>query len=252
MKVTVGKILLLILAVVPSGLFAQDTTILRLDAYMNAAKKMGFNGNVLVARKGKVFYQQAFGYRNLETKEPLDNNSVFTIASVSKQFTAAAVLLLIEQHKLALNDSLRQYFPELPYHGITIREMLTHTSGLPEYFLFMGKYWNHDKIAHNSDLIRLLSEKGPPLLFQPGSRYHYSNTAYVLLASIVEKASGRSFKQFVADNIFKPLGMRRSVIHENPTQIEDISDYAKGFAHSDSLKKYLPADSIKAFQLVDY
>ena len=252
MKVTVGKILLLILAVVPSGLFAQDTTILRLDAYMNAAKKMGFNGNVLIARKGKVFYQQAFGYRNLETKEPLDNNSVFTIASVSKQFTAAAVLLLIEQHKLALNDSLRQYFPELPYHGITIREMLTHTSGLPEYFLFMGKYWNHDKIAHNSDLIRLLSEKGPPLLFQPGSRYHYSNTAYVLLASIVEKASGRSFKQFVADNIFKPLGMRRSVIHENPTQIEDISDYAKGFAHSDSLKKYLPADSIKAFQLVDY
>ena|ERR1700743_1840266 len=137
----------------PLSAGAQDSTAYHLADYMKAAQKLGFNGNVLAAKKGKIVYQEAFGYRNLDTKEPLGNNTVFTVASVSKQFTAAAILVLKEQHKLALTDSLRQYFPELPYHNITIRQMLTHTSGLPDYFLFMGKYWDHSKIAHNADLI---------------------------------------------------------------------------------------------------
>jgi CubicO group peptidase (beta-lactamase class C family) len=237
----------------PVSVLAQDSILVHLDAYMKAVQKLGFNGNVLVAKKGRIIYQQAFGYRNLDTKEPLDNNSVFTVASVSKQFTAAAILLLKEQHKLELTDSLRQYFPELPYHDVTIKEMLTHTSGLPDYFLFMGKYWDHNQIAHNGDVIRLLAEKKPPAFFKPGSRFRYSNTAYVVLASIVEKVSGQSFNDFVADRIFKPLHMKQSRVYTTlNNHIEKILDYAEGFTFSDSVKRYVPADSVKAFQLVDY
>jgi CubicO group peptidase (beta-lactamase class C family) len=250
---SVAVLLAAILLSGPVSSRAQDSTVSQLHAYMKAVQNLGFNGNVLVAKKGKIVYQDAFGYRNLDNKEPLDNNSVFTLASVSKQFTAMAILLLKEQHKLELTDSLRQYFPELPYHDITIKEMLTHTSGLPDYFTFMGKYWDHDKIAHNADLIRLLAEIKPPVFFEAGSRYRYSNTAYVLLASIVEKVSGESFKGFMAGHIFKPLKMKRSEVYTALTDhIEKIPDYADGFTLSDSLKKYVPADSVKAFQLVDY
>src|SRR5665213_1602221 len=121
---------------------AQDSTRLRLDAYMQAAAKMGFNGSILAAKNGKIVYQRSFGYKNLDTKEPLDNQTAFTLCSVSKQFTAMAIMLLNKQHKLRLSDSLRQYFPELPYHDITIENMLTHTSGLPDYQLLMVHNWD--------------------------------------------------------------------------------------------------------------
>jgi len=244
---------IIIAACVSLHLQAQDTVAKRLNNYMLAIQKLGFNGNVLVAKDGKIIFQQPFGYRNLDTKEPLDNNTVFTLASVSKQFTAVAILMLKEQHKLNLSDSLRQYFPELPYHNVTIRQMLTHTSGLPDYFLFMGKYWDHNKIAHNADLIRLLSEQKPPMLSKPGVKYHYSNTAYVLLAAIVEKVAGQPFNAFVANRMFKPLHMTRSSVYTTLTDhIERIPDYADGFTLSDSLKRYVPANTVAAFKLVDY
>src|SRR5678815_5694747 len=98
-----------------------------------------FNGNILIAKSGKVLYQKAFGYRNYDTKERLDNNSVFELASVSKQLTAMGILLLKEKGLIKLSDSLRKFFPELSYHNITIRNLLTHTSGLPAYEIFMER-----------------------------------------------------------------------------------------------------------------
>ena len=236
----------------PAHSYGQDSSKVHLDAYMQAAFKTGFNGNVLVAKKGRIIYQQAFGFRNFDTKISLDNQSVFTMCSVSKQFTATAIMLLKEAHKLTLNDTLRQYFPELPYQHITIANMLDHTSGLPDYQLLMVHNWNHNQIANNADLIKMLAAKRPPVFFKPGQKYHYSNTAYVLLASIIEKVSGQSYQDFITDHIFKPLGMRSSAIYAQPNDhpAGGIADYADGFMYSDSLKKYVPA--VNVYQLVRY
>jgi CubicO group peptidase (beta-lactamase class C family) len=236
----------------PAHSYGQDSSNYHLDAYMQAAFKTGFNGNVLVAKKGKIIYQQAFGFSNFDTKIPLDNQSVFTMCSVSKQFTAMAIMLLNEAHKLTLNDTLRQYFPELPYQHITIANMLDHTSGLPEYQLLMVHNWGHNQIANNTDLIKMLAAKRPPVFFKPGEKYRYSNTGYVLLASIIEKVSGQSYQDFITDHIFKPLGMRSSAIYAQPNDhpAGRIEDYADGFIYSDSLKRYVPA--VNVYPLVRY
>jgi len=130
--------------------------------------------------------------------------------------------------------------------------MLDHTSGLPDYQLLMVHNWNHNQIANNADLIKMLAAKRPPVFFKPGQKYHYSNTAYVLLASIIEKVSGQSYQDFIAGHIFKPLGMRSSAIYAQPNDhpAGGIADYADGFMYSDSLKKYVPA--VNVYQLVRY
>ena len=236
----------------PAHSHGQDSSKYHLDAYMQAAFNTGFNGNVLVAKKGRIIYQQAFGFRNFDTKTALDNQSVFTMCSVSKQFTAMAIMLLNEAHKLTLNDTLRQYFPELPYQHITIANMLDHTSGLPEYQLLMVHNWDHNQIANNTDLIKMLAAKRPPVFFKPGEKYRYSNTAYVLLASIIEKVSGQSYKDFISAHVFKPLRMGSSEVYnqayDHPK--DKIQAYADGFMYVDSLKKYVPA--VKVYELVHY
>lgn len=236
----------------PGYSFSQDNVNNSLAKYMEAAAKMGFNGNVLTAKNGEIIYQHAFGYRNFETKELLDNQTAFTLCSVSKQFTAMGIMLLKKEHKLKLTDSLRQYFPELPYHNITIENMLTHTSGLPDYQLLMVHNWDHNKIANNADLIRMLADKKLPGFFKPGQKYRYCNTAYVLLAAIIEKVSGKSYKDFMTAHIFRPLRMEYTGVY-NPYIDHDgdkMRDYADGFMYSDSLKTYVPAATI--YPLVHY
>jgi CubicO group peptidase (beta-lactamase class C family) len=225
----------------------------RLDEYMQAAAKMGFNGNVLVADNGNIIYRKAFGYSNLDTKHVLDNNSAFTIASVSKQFTAMGIMLLKQQGKLKLSDTLRQYFPQLPYQNISIENMLDHTSGLPEYFTLMANNWDYTKTAYNGNLIHVLMITQPAVFFKPGQRYRYSNTGYVLLASIIEKVSGLSYDDFMHKYIFGPLKMNSSRAEHSKSDFDGKNPgYAYGFSYSDSLKKFVPSQTIKAFRLVDY
>ena len=247
-KVLAGLSALLLLAG-PFYSFAQDSIRTRLDTYMRAAEKTGFNGDVLTAKNGKIVYQQAFGYRDFDSRALLDNQSAFTLCSVSKQFTAMAVMLLKEQHKLKLTDTLRKYFPELPYHNITIANMLTHTSGLPDYQLLMVHNWDHSKIAGNADLIKMLAEKRPPVFFKPGEKYRYCNTGYVMLAAIIEQVSGRPFQDFMREYIFKPAHMGSSHIY-NPATSSIKPRYARGFMYVDSLKKYVPA--VNVYPLVYY
>lgn len=217
------------------------------------AKHFNFNGNVLIAEKGKIVFQQSYGFANYDTKRLLNDSSVFELASVSKQFTAMSILLLMEKGKLKLTDSLRQYFPELPYSGITIRQMLTHTSGLPDYESKMNEKWDRSKIAFNKDMIAFLSTEKMPVNFLPGTSWEYSNTAFALLATIVEKVSGKTFAQFLAENIFTPLGMHHSRIYNTRRSLKDtIANYAYGFAYDDSLKKYFLPDSLADLNFVIY
>lgn len=178
---------------------------------------------------------------------------VLNLGSVSKQFTALSILLLREQGKLSLSDSLRKFFPELPYGGITVRHLLTHTSGLPDYIETMVAKWDHKKVAFNADMIGFLSREKPPILFKPGQRWEYSNTGYAMLASIVEKTSGQTFAQFTAQHIFKPLGMSRSRVYNTRYSApEVISDFAYGVVYSDSLGKYVRPDQLPQSDMVYY
>lgn len=246
---------LLFLMLLALNSLAQQTNYTdQLEAYMQAQVDVNrFNGNVLVAKNGQILYQKAFGYANYDTKTPLTLNSLFELASVSKQFTAMSILLLKEKGKLSLSDSLRKFFPELPYLGITIRHLLTHTSGLPDYEEAMAAKWNPKKVAFNADLIRFLAQEKPATLFRPGQKWVYSNTGYALLASIVEKVSGQPFAQFTAQRIFKPLGMNRSRIYNTRrSSTEVIPDYAYGYVYSDSLSRHVLPDSVASFRFVYY
>lgn len=223
------------------------------DFMLSQVSENDFNGNVLVAKEGKIIYKKSFGYADFDTKRLLNDSSVFELASVSKQFIAMGVLLLVQKRKIKLSDTLRQFFPQLPYHHITIKNLLTHTSGLPDADREMALKWNHKKIAFNKDVIHFLATEKPPIHFQPGSQWEYSNTAFVLLASLIEKVSGQSFRDFMAENIFKPLGMTHSEVCNTRRSLKEIiPDYAYGYVYSDSLKKYVLPDSLPEFDEVYY
>ena len=212
-----------------------------------------FNGNVLVAEKGNIIFQKSYGYADFDSGRMLNDSSVFELASVSKQFTAMGILLLMERDKLKLTDSLRHYFPELPYSNITLRHMLTHTSGLPGYESVMTEKWDKTKIAFNSDMIAFLVKEKLPASFSPGTKWEYSNTAYAILASIIEKVSGQTFAAFLAENIFKPLGMRHSRVYNTRRSLKDtIANYAYGYIYKPDTKKYILPDSDSSTNFVVY
>lgn len=216
-----------------------------MDEYLTAqAKYFKFNGNVLVAENGEIIFQKSYGYSDFDTKRMLNDTSVFELASVSKQFTATGILLLMDKGKLKLTDSLRQYFPELPYSNITIYHMLTHTSGLPDYMEVVMEKWDKSKVAFNNDVIQILAKEKLPVIFKPGEKWEYSNTAYMILASIVEKVSGQSFKDYMAANVFRPLVMTNTRIYNTRRSLKDtIPNYAFGYIYNDSLMKYILPDN---------
>ncbi|KUY30924.1 serine hydrolase domain-containing protein [Elizabethkingia ursingii] len=198
-----------------------------------AAKE--FNGNVLIAEKGKVVYEKSFGLANEKTKQKLDKNTVFELASVSKQFTAMGIVQLEKEGKLSYNDALTKYFPELGfYKPITIDNLLHHTSGLPDYMGLFNKSWDKKKIATNEDIVEVLAKHKPELLFAPGDKYEYSNTGYALLGLIIEKVSKQSYGDYLSKKIFKPLGMTNTRVYRSRYKPEKISNYALGYV-TDSL-----------------
>jgi len=226
----------------------------QLDEFLTGQQKYyRFNGNVLVAENGEIVLQKSYGYANFDNQRMLNDTSVFELASVSKQFTAMGILLLKDKGKLKLTDSLRQYFPELPYSNITIWHMLTHTSGLPDYFWAMIEKWDRTKIAFNNDLLAFLAKEKLPVQFEPGKKWEYSNTAYAILASIIEKVSGQTFSEFLSQYIFQPLGMKHTRIYNTRRSLKDtIANYAYGFQYNDSLKKYFMPDSVADTKFVIY
>lgn len=179
-----------------------------------AADHKLFSGMLLVAEKGKIIYQQGFGYADEANKKPITEETLFNLCSVTKQFTAIAIMQLKEQGKLNYDDKLVQYFPQLPYPAVTIRQLLHHTSGLPEYFAMLGSMWKEDRSPDNTAVIKLLAQYKLPLRFTPGEKHEYCNTGYMLLASLVEKLSGTTYEKYLAENIFSKAGMRQTVIYQ--------------------------------------
>ena len=184
--------------------------------------RSGLNGNVLVAQKGIVLYKNCFGLGHFERsqRDTLVEDSKFQLASLSKTFTAVGTLKLIEAGKLSLEDSIQKFYPDFPYHGITIRELLSHRSGLPNYqYAFddsmkVNFYKKEKPYPTNATIMHWFATVKPtPQRYNiPGRGFSYSNTNYMVLASIIEKATGQSYEAFIGKNIFEPLGMRQTYV----------------------------------------
>jgi CubicO group peptidase (beta-lactamase class C family) len=212
-------------------------------AAFEKAKNAGFSGVVLVAKNGKIQFYEAAGKRKFETDETLKKNDIFELASVSKQFTTMVIMMLKERGKLNFDDPISKYV-EVPYPNITIRHLLTHTGGLPDYQAVMDKYWDKSKVAGNPEILEYLNLYKPPVLFQPGEKYSYSNTGYVLLASIAEKASGKDFIEMCRQWIFKPLKMRDTDIRSLEEKGK-VKNFAAGH-QKDSSGNYVNANNFRS------
>jgi CubicO group peptidase (beta-lactamase class C family) len=184
--------------------------------FQKKARSQGFNGSVLVAQRGVILYQNVFGYANLSNKkDSLCAHSTFQLASVSKTFTGVATLMLAQDEKLKITDSIQQYIPHFPYHGITIENLLSHRSGLPNYlYCFEDKRKVNGPAPTNDTILKWFSEANPlpPVYNQPDKSFSYNNTNFVLLACIIEKVSGMKYPDFIRTRIFEPLGMTDSYI----------------------------------------
>ena len=176
-------------------------------------KRHDFHGAVLVAKNNKIVYKNQVGYTDFRKKIPLKDASVFQLASVSKQFTAAAIMLLKERGKIKLTDTVNTFFPDFPYKNITIKNLLNHTSGLPKYFWVAEHEWKENRPPTNTELMQLLPSSKAQRFFKPGRNFDYSNTGYFVLASIVEKVSGVTFNKFLKENIFNPLQMKNTYVY---------------------------------------
>lgn len=175
----------------------------------------GLNGTVLYAEGGQVVYRGAFGWRNLVKRcDSIRVDDQFQLASVSKMFTAEAVMLLYSRGLLDYDDDITAYLPRFPYQGITIRNLLNHRSGLSRYETLADEQWPDRGVpVSNDEILQLYAEYKPDPYNLPDVTFHYTNVNYALLASIVEKVSGQPFEDFMREQVFSPLGMERSYIY---------------------------------------
>ena len=210
-----------------------------LESALVQAESNGFSGVILVASDGEILMEKAMGQRSFEEKIPLQTGDIFELASLSKEFTAMVIMICKEKGKLDFDDPVEKYL-DIPYKGITIRHLLTHTSGLPDYQEVMDEHWDKSKVAGNPEILEYLRKYAPPKLFDPGEEYQYSNTGYVLLASIAEKATGKDFVALSRDWIFKPLDMTSTDIRSLAEKV-GVINFAAGHLQ-DSLENYVNAN----------
>ncbi|WP_423146530.1 serine hydrolase domain-containing protein [Rubrolithibacter danxiaensis] len=187
----------------------------RIDAFMkNLHKRYGFNGNVLVAKKGKIIYENAIGWADYLHRDSLKIDSQFELASVTKPFTATAIMMLVERGKLRLDQNVKEFFPNFPYEGITIRLLLCHRSGLMNYVYFTDRIWKDKKKGmSNTDVMNLIAEYKPAPYTKPDKTFHYNNSNFMILGAIIEKVSGQRYSQFMKENVFLPAGMKHTAVY---------------------------------------
>ena len=194
-----------------------------------------FNGSILIAKNGFIVYEKYIGYGDLRKKDSLTDSTSFHIASTGKTFTAMAILRMADSSKLSLADTITKFFPGFPYEGITVQMLLNHRSGLPNYMYFMSdeKKWDKKQFVTNQDVLNFLYNEQPKKSFKAGTRFTYSNTNYVLLALIIERVSGMSFRDYMQKDIFGPLGMKDTWVFG----LEDTLTAVPSFDHYGGLWK---------------
>jgi CubicO group peptidase (beta-lactamase class C family) len=184
----------------------------RIDAYIKEVMERDQipGVSVGVAKGGEVLVAKGYGYAEMENDVEATEHTVYRIGSVSKQFTSVAIMMLVEQGKLRLDDEMTKFFPDYPTHGLTVTvdRLLNHTSGIKGY-TEMESFWSEARLdLSHEEMIELFSSV--PFEFEPGEKYQYNNSAYYLLGLIIEKVSGREYAEFLEDNVFEPLGLRET------------------------------------------
>jgi len=211
----------------------------RIDSLVNSYYLANeFSGSVLVADQGEILINSNYGYANLDLTKKLNSESVYEIASISKQFTALLIMMLKEENILDYDDKITKYLPTIPYDNITIRHLLTHTSGLSErlFFMWAGQNMDPTKIYTNELILKYLEKENPELAFEPGEKWEYSNLGYFLLPLILQQSTAKNYIQLLNDKIFSPLGMNNSGIFSQDFKGNEMDNYVFG-------KVYNPKDS---------
>ncbi len=193
---------------------------------------------VLVVYDGKILHAKGYGLADIENCIPNKPRTNMRIASVSKQFTAMAILTLIDQKLLSLDDSINAFFNAPVFRNITIEHLLTHTSGLPDNEVVFMKNWDRSKIAENKDVLEWYIKENPSLKFEPGKSWDYSNSGYNLLAIIVERISGQSFQDYINEKIFKSIGVKTATYFDlaHPIDVPERA-FAYGMDETNNYKK---------------
>lgn len=203
-----------------------------------------FMGSVIVAKDGQPLFEKGYGFANLEWQNPNDGETRFRLASLTKQFTAVALLLLEERGKLRLDDPVGKYMTDAPaaWAKVTIRHLLNHTAGIPNFTSFPDFRPNAAKAATIPEILARFRDM--PLEFEPGSKMSYSNSGYVVATAVLETVSGQPYASFVAENLFKPLGMEHSGFDSHaaiiPHRASGYTPTAAGVRHADFISMTLP------------
>ncbi|MCW3086932.1 MAG: beta-lactamase [Sediminibacterium sp.] len=222
--------------------------------YESLLLRRGFNGSILLAKNGQIVFEDYHGLINFKTKEPITENTPFHVASISKTFTATVILKLMEEGKLALEDPVEKYLSSFPYQNITIKDLLSHRSGLPKYDHFMDgtqtvvttrrnrrgklvKRYTTVKVplqftglASNNDVLQYMIRNRPAPESSPNRRYSYCNTNYAMLALIIEKITNTPFPEYMQQKVFQPLGMTHTYIFS----LKDTANYVPSYNYNNS------------------
>ncbi len=195
----------------------------QLDSFYRRETKAGFNGSVLVGYKGKILYERYFGYCDKGKGTLLCAQNPSQLASTSKPFTATAILWLHQNKYLDIDMPVQHYLKDFPYPDITITMLLNQRSGLPDYTKMGSRYWKSAAPMYNEDLLQIFARYRPKLNSRPNTRFEYSNSNYAMLARIIEEVAKMSYKQFMREFIFEPLGMKNTFVYD-PTDRSGYND----------------------------
>lgn len=185
--------------------------------YESKLKRTGFNGGIVVAKNGNIIFEDYNGTGHLNDNDTINANTPFHIASVSKTFTAMAVQKLWQDGKLNIDDEFSKYFPQFDYPGVTVRTLLNHRSGLPNYVYFMETLgWDKTKFVTNADVLNYMITKKGELtnVAKPNTHFAYCNTNYALLALLIEKVTGKKYPDFMKETFFTPLNMKNTFVFD--------------------------------------
>ncbi|MTG98513.1 MULTISPECIES: serine hydrolase domain-containing protein [Myroides] len=196
------------------------------DFYIKNIKKSGYTGSFLVAKNGQIIYEDYSGFANKRNAEQITENTPIHVASVGKVVTAVTIMRLIDMGKLELDQSVSEIIEGFPYPEITVKTLLSHRSGL-RYYGYYGEVWSYKTPIKNQDVIDIIKSEKVDLDFSPNTRFSYSNTNYVVLASIVEKVTNKTFREAVRELIFDPLEMKNSFVFDDLDKKNDVTQSYK-------------------------
>jgi len=220
--------------------FDITNTIAHIDAFEEFESKINlkakytkFHGSVLVAHKNQILFQKEYGFKDPINKISLRRDTSYELASVSKQFTAAAILMLAEENCIDLDESVTTYLPNFKFTEVSVRQLLKHKSGLWDYMYITEAFWKKSHAPTNQEVVQLISTHQRHLNFKPGTRFNYNNSNYVVLAALVEKLSSISFENFLEERIFEELCLNDSYVGLPNRSIDFVADafigYGRGY-----------------------